>query len=56
MVTTKPEAESMEAGYENGFGDYVIKPFNRNNVVGNGMHARIHSARLVKTNSGVFVG
>src|SRR5262245_28965319 len=26
MVTTKVEAESMEAGYESGCSDYIIKP------------------------------
>jgi DNA-binding response OmpR family regulator len=26
MVTTKAEMESMEAGYESGCSDYVIKP------------------------------
>ncbi len=29
MVTSKAEAESMEAGYENGCSDYILKPIDR---------------------------
>jgi DNA-binding response OmpR family regulator len=29
MVTSKGEAESMEAGYENGCSDYILKPIDR---------------------------
>ncbi len=29
MVTTQAEAESMEAGYQSGCNDYVIKPIDR---------------------------
>lgn len=29
MVTTKAEAESMEAGYESGCNDYVVKPIDQ---------------------------
>ena len=29
MVTSKAEAESMEAGYQNGCSDYIIKPIDR---------------------------
>jgi len=33
MVTTKAEAESMEAGYECGCNDYVIKPIDQLELV-----------------------
>jgi DNA-binding response OmpR family regulator len=29
MVTSKAEAESMEAGYQNGCSDYIIKPIDQ---------------------------
>jgi DNA-binding response OmpR family regulator len=29
MVTSKGEAESMEAGYENGCSDYILKPIDQ---------------------------
>jgi len=33
MVTTEAEAESMEAGYESGCNDYVIKPIDQLELV-----------------------
>ncbi|MGH7887993.1 MAG: response regulator [Candidatus Binatia bacterium] len=33
MVTTESEADSMEAGYENGCSDYIIKPIDRRELV-----------------------
>ena len=33
MVTTKAEAESMEAGYQNGCSDYIIKPIDQLELV-----------------------
>jgi len=33
MVTTQAEAESMEAGYESGCNDYVIKPIDHLELV-----------------------
>ena len=33
MVTSKAEAESMEAGYQNGCSDYIIKPIDRLELV-----------------------
>jgi DNA-binding response OmpR family regulator len=33
MVTSKAEAESMEAGYQNGCSDYIIKPIDQLELV-----------------------
>jgi len=33
MVTSKAEAESMEAGYQNGCSDYIIKPIDHLELV-----------------------
>jgi DNA-binding response OmpR family regulator len=33
MVTSKAEAESMEAGYQNGCSDYIVKPIDRVELV-----------------------
>jgi DNA-binding response OmpR family regulator len=33
MVTSKGEAESMEAGYENGCSDYILKPIDQRELL-----------------------
>src|SRR5690349_722465 len=33
MVTSKGEMESMEAGYENGCSDYILKPIDRHELL-----------------------
>ena len=33
MVTSKAEAESMEAGYQNGCSDYIIKPIDQHELM-----------------------